>query len=212
MIYGNTFINEGFIKNKINKRKEEKAKKSFESKVNDLIKAEKELRKWWENPETISSNGSEVGIMFTIAKMYNIPESKIADKFIKSDNVKSSANTQRFFEYWIGSDEGDIEIEYKNPADKKIILDPKNVIKLIWFNDDYAKLYSVNNKTFYDRYYDSGKCIIQPTKDVVYKDVKMSEATFDFNDEIKKEVDIRLGYYKLSQCPKGVTKTKFPYN
>lgn len=190
-------MNEGLFFGNRNKNKE----KIERSRINEAKEYIKALIDWFESKSNTYHSTYYNAEMFHIGlKIYKISESKFINHIFKSYKKESLIN-------FIGKeDKNKTSNKYGNliPELKVSEIDKENLIGIIG-HDDYEVFIGVNSKKMFEISFDYGEPIIELTN--------LSKLADKF-DEIEEEyiikADAELGYYKLSQCPEGVEKLKFP--
>lgn len=194
-IYG-SIIQEGLF------RKKKKSPEEIErSKINEGKEYIKALVDWFESKSNTSYSTYYNAEIFHIGlNVYKIPESKFINHIFKSYKKESLIN-------FIGKEDKDkTSKKYSNliPELKLSEIDKENLIKIIG-HDDYGVFIGVNSKKMFEISFDYGEPIIELTN--------LSKLADNYNDYEKEYIvkaDAELGYYKLSKCPEGVEKVKFP--
>ena len=209
-----SYFNEGLFK----KYKEKKEAKSEQERYDKVKKAYINLSKFLEYPFNIGfQSGDLLADMFYVAKLLKISESQFVSK-IKKIKFKNSEKTM----FEIVKDDFYGEYDCKNIKEliDEINVEDTNLNNSKW-NWNMKVIEISSNDDNIDFIGQDGKIYSIQTDDKLYEESIYSDYILDlafdiggFTDEKIKEylvkVDQELGYYLLSQPPKGTQKKKFP--
>lgn len=177
----------------------EKIEKEYKSKFEEVKNIYNKLYNYLNKDVFTIGDGYDSDILL-LAKQAKIPESVIIDKIDKTKNKNMLVSMSNYFGY--------ID-DYKKFHDENILkqfeikaFNEEN-LKLVFQNDEAWLVLTPNNKllSLYD---------MKEQKSLYSYLFKSSDKLSDHYDEkIIKDVDISLGYYIFSECPKEIKQKKF---
>ena len=184
-------------------------KKRLDQKKNDESPAERmfsQLKRWMDKPFSIDGGDEELLGIFYLAQQLKIPETKVIETLLKrGDGVKGKMTSALSLLPMIY----DGYIQDKKDLLNKTIPefatgDPVYMLYIAIDKREESIVYSEKAKSFISFY----QVPMKAKKTTLYQAIRKYNDMYPDRFDLE-EADEKLGYYKLSKCPDGVTPKEY---